>query len=60
MLNCQEMRVIRRKPLGKLQFLFILKKINNFFFINFITNLPESIVYKKTYNTIFVVVNKLF
>lgn len=30
------------------------------FFVNFIINPTESVIYKKTYKTIFMIVNKLF
>ena len=58
-LICQGARVIPGKQLGKLQSLPIPTKVWDIFSIDFITWLPESVVYGGIYDPILVVVNKL-
>ncbi len=55
----QGARVIRGKQSGQLQPLPIPTKAWEFFSIDFITWLPESVVYRGRYDTILVVVDKL-
>ncbi len=51
--------MILEKQLKELQSLYIVTKVCNIFFMDFITSLPESIIYKKRYNAIFLIVDKL-
>ena len=58
-LICQRARVIRGKQSGELQLLHISTKTWDNFSISFIIGLSESVVYRDTYETILVVVDKL-